>query len=133
MMDPSSTSGAIRSGFDDLFERDAAAVHFVVEADHRRAAVMPGQTGMSCAAPHEFVGEKRMQVMNRVNLRRRGIAPGKAERGHAALHFAEYEACLFAKAVRAYVAEPHDAFAVAGVAFLRFGAAGDHERWCSVC
>jgi hypothetical protein len=104
-----------RAGHDDRLAGDAAAIHFVIQTDDGRPAIVPGQPGMGCPALDEFVGKKWMKVVHGIDLRCRGIAPGKAERSHATLHFTEHEAGFFAKAVGAHVAEPYDALAVAGV------------------
>ena len=69
-----------------------------------------------------------MDVMDGVELRRRGVLPAEAERRHAALHLAEHEARLLAHAGRRDVAEPHDMIAVVAAALRRFAAAGDDER-----
>jgi len=80
------------------------------------------------AAAHDLVGKKRMKVEDRIDLRRRGVLPSKAEKCHAAFHFAEDGPRLLPHSFRAGVARPHDEFAVTPFAFGRFTAAGDNAR-----
>src|ERR1051325_1951551 len=84
-----STSWSKRLGIapsDDPFVGDAAAIHFVVQSDHRRAREVPCQPGARGATAHDLASEERVQVEHGVDLRRRGIGPTMAERAEAALH-----------------------------------------------
>src|SRR3954468_6517043 len=104
--------------------RETADIHLVIEPLHRRAGVMPGQPGARRAATDDLVGEKRVDVEDRIDLRRGDIAPAEAERTHAPLHLAEDEARLLAHAVGRVIVEPDDAVGIAGAALARLAAAG---------
>src|SRR5208282_3556223 len=97
-------------------ECDAAAVHLVIELDHRRTVEMPGQAVARRAALDQLVGEERMDVAHGVELHRAGVAPARADRRHAALHLAEYPARLLAQARRARVAARDDVVAIVRLA-----------------
>src|SRR4051812_10077726 len=89
-------------------DTDAATVHFIFQADHGRTIVMPGHAGTCRAAPDHLVGEKRMNVVDGVELGRGGVLPAETKRAHAALHLAKNEARLFSNASRRDIAEPDD-------------------------
>src|SRR5215475_12580889 len=94
--DPSGRAHKAQQSSNDAFPADRAAVHLVFEALHRRPRIMPGQPGARRPAPHDLVGEKRMQVVHGVDLRRRRISPPKAERREAALQLPQHVARLLA-------------------------------------
>src|SRR6185312_10406339 len=115
----------------DHLAREAADIHLVIEALHRRAGVVPDQTALRRAAADDLAGEERVDVVDRIDLRRGDIRPAKAERTHAPLHLAEHKARLLAHALGRLVAEPDDALGVAGAALARLAAAGaDKARFC---
>src|SRR5215475_15322524 len=80
----------------DAFPTDGAAIHLEFELLHRRARIVPGQPGTRRAAPHDLVGEERIEVAHGVDLRRRGVGPTEAEYRKAPLHLAEDVARLLA-------------------------------------
>ena len=47
---------------------DAAYIHLEIEALHRRAREMPGQTARGGCAADDLVGEERMDVKDRIDL-----------------------------------------------------------------
>src|SRR5262245_10703683 len=67
-----------KKGLHNLFPPHPAAIHLELEPAHRRAAEMPAEARARGTAPHDLVGEKRMQIVHRVDLRRRGRGPGGA-------------------------------------------------------
>src|SRR5262249_30149564 len=94
---------------------------------HRRPRIVPGQPGTRRAAPHDLVGEERIEVTHGVDLRRRGVGPAETEYRKAPLHLAEDVARLLAHGLGAAFAAPDGAFAVASASLPRLGAARDHE------
>ena len=97
---------------DHALARDRAAIHLVFEIAHRRPGVVPGQAGARRAAAHDLVGEERMQVVHRVDLRGGRVGPAEAEQRQPPLHLAQHVARLFAHRVRRGFAEPHRVIAV---------------------
>ena len=81
---------------DHHFVADAAYINLEIEALHRRAREMPGQTARHCSPADELVGQERMDFKDSINLGRGHIGPAEAERRHALLHRPEYEACFLA-------------------------------------
>src|ERR1700757_5037938 len=71
---------------------DAADIDLDVEAPDRRPRVMPGETVCGRAAPHELVGEGRVDVEDGVELGRGDVGPRAAECRHPPLHGAEHKA-----------------------------------------
>jgi hypothetical protein len=59
-----------RSASDHQFVGDAAYIHLEIKAQHRRAREMPGQTARDSSAADELVGQERMDVEDRLDLRR---------------------------------------------------------------
>src|SRR5437867_7206536 len=112
---------------DDALMAHAAAVHFIFQLDERRAREVPCQAGPRRAAPNDLLGEKRVEIVNGINLGRRGVMPGETERGKPALHFAEHETRLLAQALRADVAAGDDVIEIIVVPFRHFAAPGDDE------
>jgi hypothetical protein len=82
-----------------MFDRNRAAIHLVFQAFDRWARKMPGQPVLCRAASYDLVGEKRVEIVHRVDLRVRGVGPGLAEYGHALFHPAEYEERLASELV----------------------------------
>jgi hypothetical protein len=74
------------SASDRKFVGDAAYIHLEIEALHRRAREMPGQTARGGSAADNLVGQERMDVEDRINLGRGHVRPAEAERRHAQLH-----------------------------------------------
>src|SRR5262249_41951682 len=68
--------------FAEMLGGDAAAIHLVFEAAHRRAAQVPRQPGASGAAAGNLVGKERIEIVHGVDLARRGIAPTPTEQPH---------------------------------------------------
>src|SRR3954465_1700593 len=68
-----------------------------------------------------------MKVMDGVGLNRRGILPGKPERGQATFYFGRGEPNLLLDPFRAHVAITHGALGIAPLAAARLGAASDDE------
>src|SRR5580700_3192323 len=121
------SAGAITSHIDDLLEQKATAIHFVIQPDDRRPAIVPRQAGVGCVTLDDLIGEKWVEVANRIDLGSRGIAPGEPECAHTTLHFAEYEARLLAQPSGACIAEPNDMITIVCAALRRLGAPGYHE------
>src|SRR6266436_9309016 len=74
---------------DREFVDDAAYIHLEIEALHRRAREMPGQTARGGCAADDLVGEERMDVKDRIDLGRGHVRPAEAERRHAQLYRSE--------------------------------------------
>ena len=53
---------------DHQFVGDAAYINLEIEALHRRAREMPGQTSRDGSAADELVGQEQMDVEDRINL-----------------------------------------------------------------
>src|SRR3546814_15177293 len=68
------------------FARDPAHIHLVVEIFHRRAAELPRQTATCRAAADDLIAEEGIEIINRVDMRRRGIRTGMTESTHKTLH-----------------------------------------------
>src|SRR5262249_56315770 len=83
--------------------------------------------GARRAAPHDLVGEERIEVAHGVDLRRRGVGPAETERRKPALHLSEHIARLLAHGLGTGFAAPDGAFAVASASLPGLGAARDHE------
>jgi hypothetical protein len=81
---------------DHEFVGDAAHINLEIEALHRRAREMPGQTARHGSPANELVGQERMDCEDSINLGRGHIGPAEAERHHALLHRAEYKARFLA-------------------------------------
>src|SRR5262245_50297582 len=111
----------------DVLIAHAAAIHLVFELDDRWPGEMPGQAGPRGTPPNDLVGEERVEIMNRIDLGRGRVMPGKTERRQSPLHLAEHEPRLFAQAVRADIAARDDVVEIILVALLHFAAAGDDE------
>ena len=67
---------------DHQFLGDAAHIDFEIEALHRQAREMPGQTARDGSATNELVGKERMDVKDRINLGSGHIRPAEAQRRH---------------------------------------------------
>ena len=76
---------------DHQFVGDAAYINLEIEALHRRAREMPGQTARHGSPADELVGQEWMNVEDSINLGRGHIGPAEAERRHALLHRPEHE------------------------------------------
>src|SRR5438046_4875716 len=59
-----SMAASWRSALDDHLLAQAAAVHLVVQADHRRPGEMPGQAVRGGAAVHQLVGHDGVDVVD---------------------------------------------------------------------
>src|ERR1700761_3107301 len=119
---------AVRSaGGQHLLAPDAAAVHLVVQADHRRAAELPGQAVPGGAAHDELLGEEGMDVAQRIGLHRGGAGPTDAEQAHPPFHLAQHPAGLGAESFGREVTGGDDVVAVTALPLRRLSAAGDGE------
>src|SRR5262249_52424206 len=103
------------------FASDRAAIHLEFELSYRRPRVVPCQPGARRAAPHDLVGEERIEVAHGVDLRRRGVRPAETERRQPALHLAEHVARLLAHRFGTAFAAPDGAFAVASASLPGLG------------
>jgi hypothetical protein len=56
-------------------------IHFVLEINYGRAAIMPCQPAICRAPPYDLVREKWMKIMNGINPSSRRIRPGKIKHG----------------------------------------------------
>src|SRR5262245_48115869 len=106
---------------------DRAAIHLVFEPLHRWPRIVPGQPRVRRPAPHDLIGEKWIEIVHGVDLRRRGIRPTETEHREPPLELAQYIAGLFAHRLRAGLAVANDPLAVACAALPSLGAACDHE------
>src|SRR5437660_11154984 len=103
---------------------EAAYIHLEIQALHRRAREMPGQTARAGSAADDLVGQERMDVEDRIDLGRRYVRPAEAECRHALLHRFENKACFLTHRFRRLVAPTNDAPFIAGAALARFPASG---------
>src|SRR4029077_17434227 len=69
-----------RGASDHEFVGDAAYIHLEIEALHRRARDMPGQTARTGAAADDFVSQQRMNVEDRIDPGHGHVRPAEAER-----------------------------------------------------
>src|SRR5262245_4434269 len=112
---------------DDLLELQTATIHLILKANDRRPAVLPCQSTTRRASPDDFVGKKRVQVMNRIDMRRSRCEPLESQCRHSTLHLVQNELGLFAKSRNTDVAETDDVIPVVRPAFGSFAASRNHE------
>src|SRR5262245_21736297 len=105
-------SAAAMRLLDEVLRRNAPAVHLVLEAPHRRAAQVPRQPGARGTTADDLVGEERVEILHRVDLARRGVAPAPAQEAEPPLHLAQNEGGLLAHRLRARLAMANGAFPV---------------------
>src|SRR5262245_9284706 len=103
----------------DPLPADGAAIHLVFEALYRRPRIVPGEPGARRPASDDFLGQKRVNVMQGVHLRRRGIGPAEAELDEATLQFAQHVARFLAHRVGTGLAVTNGALLVARAALPR--------------
>src|SRR5438270_7286290 len=99
---------------------EAAYIHLEIEALHRRAREMPGQTARVGSAADDLVSQERMDVEDRIDLGRRHVRPAEAERRHALLHRLEHKPRLLPHRLGRLVAPPNNAPFIAGTTLARF-------------
>jgi hypothetical protein len=82
----------IHARLDNAFEPNAPAIHLEFEAADGRSIKVPRKARACGTAPHNLLGEERVEVVNGIGLRRRRIRPTETEERHAPLHFDQHEA-----------------------------------------
>src|SRR5262245_64184447 len=88
---------------------------------------MPYQPGARRAPTYDCLGEERIEVVDRVDLRRRGCGPVRAEQREATFHFPQYKMRFFTHGLGTRLAMAHGSLGVACAALARLAAAGDDE------
>src|SRR5665213_2781643 len=91
----------------DKLSGNCSAVHLELEFDDRWTTIVPGQAGMGGATLYDFVGQKRIQVVHSVDLRRCRIAPARPKCSKTTFHFPKNVTRLLAHAFRADIAVPN--------------------------
>ena len=88
---------------------------------------MPGETAPRRPAQDKVIGQKRMEIVNRIDLRMRGIGPGQAQGGKPAFHDTQHMECLLPQAIAAGITVSDNMVAIAAKPFRRLATACDHE------
>src|SRR5438045_4753331 len=83
---------------------------------------MPSQTAGHSSPADDLVGQERMEIEDRVDLRGGHVRPAEAERRDAQLHRPEHEARLLAHRLGRLVAVSNDAPFITGAALASFPA-----------
>src|SRR5579871_379576 len=93
---------------------------------------MPVDSRMSRAAMNDFIGEKRIDVANGVDLARRRVAPAGAEKLKTPGDLLQHETRLFSHGFGTVFAVADDALPIARLDRPRLRAPGNHEARRSV-
>src|SRR5262245_49819352 len=88
---------------------------------------MPCQPVARRAPTHDFLGEKRIEIVNRVGLGSRCRGPACAEEREATFHFPQYKNRLFTHGLGTRLAMSHGSLGVARAPLARLAAARDDE------
>ena len=65
---------------------------------------MPSRPGSRSTSTHNFIRQKRIEIVNSVNLHQRRIRPAGVQKAEATFHFCQNKARFFADRIRCCLA-----------------------------
>jgi hypothetical protein len=86
---------------------DSPAIHLKFKILDRRPIEVPRQSITGRTAASDFIAKKRKEIMDGVDLRIGGVAPGKAQTLHTPFHFSQDELGFLAHGIRCRLTQAH--------------------------